>query len=144
QLTLLSFLVEHRIERKVPPHLDDMDREDFCLRWLRERRRDTDDIWVDAGAGEGDDDAPQLHEAESLWAIGVLTAAMAGVAEVIRHVDDDGVRSEEQRHLEPQRGLAVEDPFPPVARDEFGEHDRDRSIVALVDALDVTQERRDQ
>src|SRR2546425_10740531 len=47
---------------------------------------------------------------------GLTSAQVGGVLEVIGHVDDDGVRTEEQVCLETERRLAVQQPLPPVAR----------------------------
>src|SRR5881628_2053099 len=71
----------------------------------------------------------------------LLTTRMTGVVRVVRDIDDDRVRAEEEGELEAQRGLAVEDPLPPVPRHELGEDDGDGLVIALVDALDVAQQR---
>src|SRR6266508_3213089 len=67
--------------------------------------------------------------------------AVAGVFRVIRNVDDDRVRTKEQRELEAQRRLAVKHPLPPVARHELRQYHGDRTIVTLVDRLDVAEQR---
>jgi len=46
--------------------------------------------------------------------------------------------------FEAHRRLAVEEPLPPVARDELGEHHGDRTVVRLVDRVDVLQEGREE
>jgi len=64
---------------------------------------------------------------------------------VVRHVDDDRVRPEEQADLQPQSGLVVEHVFPEVMRDELRQHDRDRTFVILArSCIDVREEWGDQ
>src|SRR5687767_4814319 len=67
-----------------------------------------------------------------------------GVLEVIRHVDDDRVRPEQQCRLQAGRGLAVQKPLPPVPGDELGYDDRDGTVIALVDRVDVLQQGPDE
>ena len=52
---------------------------------------------------------------------------------MVRNVCDDRVPTGEEPELEPEGGLVVKQVLPPVAWDEFGEHDQDGSgrIVPL-------------
>src|SRR5207247_11374180 len=71
-----------------------------------------------------------------------LPLMVVPVIEVGRQIDDDRDRAEEQAGLEPERGRAVKQAVPPAVRHEGGEDDRDRPIVALVDPIDVLEQRR--
>src|SRR5689334_7428891 len=63
------------------------------------------------------------------------------IVEVIRHVEDRGIASNEEPKLQEERGLVVQERFPPVAWNELGEHNDDRSPwIAAVDSVDVLEE----
>src|SRR6266581_4010837 len=74
---------------------------------------------------------------------GAVVPSVTG--QVVRHVDDDRVRPEEQADLQPQSGLVVQHVFPDVMRDELREHDRDRTFVILArSCIDVREQPRDE
>jgi predicted ATPase len=54
-----------------------------------------------------------------------LGSQARSMTQVVRDVGDDSVGPVEQRKLESQGGLIVENVLPPVRRDELGEHDCD-------------------
>src|SRR6266550_56290 len=65
------------------------------------------------------------------------------VVEVVRDIDDDRVRAEEQARLEAQGRLAVKQPLPPAVGHEGGDHDGDRPLrLLLLEGVDVSENRR--
>src|SRR5437867_2576625 len=67
---------------------------------------------------------------------------VAGLVEVVGHIQDGCVAPPEQPQLQQQRGLVVQQRFPPVPRYELGQHDDDGpSGVGVVNGVEIAQER---
>src|SRR5947209_17357604 len=61
------------------------------------------------------------------------------------HIGDDGVPPEEERALDQEGRLVVQDVLPPVTREELREHDGDHLLVtARLDLVEIVQERPQQ
>src|SRR5438132_11746605 len=58
----------------------------------------------------------------------VMSVVLSVFVKVVGHVDHDRVRPEEKARLQPEGGLAVQEPLPPAVRHEGREHDGDRLV----------------
>ena len=84
---------------------------------------------------DGDRDVPDVSPAKRAMHRRPHVSSL--FLQVERHARDDGVRLEEQRALDEQRALVVEQVVPPARRHELRQHDRD--VVVRRCASDVAR-----